>query len=316
MWLRGEILNKFEQMLDCETPVILDGGLATQLESMGHDIGGELWSASLLASDPRAIVNAHRAYLDAGADVIISASYQASRSGFMSLGYSAEESDQLLLSAVKLGQIACEEYLKTSPPTSKHPIVAASIGPYGAIMHDGSEYTGDYRVSDEVLTEFHSSRLKVLDAAGADVLAVETIPNFREAEILCGLLETVSTPAWISFACCDALKISDGAMLRDVASLFSGHERVHAVGINCTPPEFILPLIGEVRSGAADKPVVVYPNSGETYHSKDNSWSGVACDLENDFNVDEWITAGARLIGGCCRTSPADIYAISRRLVA
>ncbi|SVD57127.1 uncharacterized protein METZ01_LOCUS409981, partial [marine metagenome] len=126
----------------------------------------------------------------------------------------------------------------------------------------------------------------------------------------------VSTPAWISFACRDALKISDGSMLRDAASLFAGHHRVHAVGINCTPPEFILPLIGEVRAGASDKPVVVYPNSGETYHTEDNSWSGVPCDLENDFNVNAWVESGAKLIGGCCRTSPADIYAISRRLVA
>lgn len=311
----AKIMTKFEQLIERDGPVILDGGFATQLESMGHDIAGDLWSAALLISDPQAIIDAHRAYLSAGAEIIISASYQASRSGFISLGYSTEEADQLMLSAVKLSQTACAEYLESSiSPPQIHPIVAASVGPYGATMHDGSEYTGDYDISDEALTEFHLSRLKVLDASGADVLAVETIPNFREAEILCGLLETVSTPAWISFACRDALRISDGSMLRDVARLFAGHRRVHAVGINCTSPTFILPLIDEVRAGATDKPVIVYPNSGETYHTEDNSWSGASCDLENDFNVEAWFKAGAKFIGGCCRTSPADIRAIKRCL--
>lgn len=308
-------MNRLKQLLERKGPVILDGGLATQLESMGFDIGGELWSAALLASEPRAIVDAHRAYLNAGAECIISASYQASRAGFMSHGYSAAEADRLIVSAVELARTARDEYLSGNPDIQHQPVVAASVGPYGAAMHDGSEYTGGYDVSDHDLRGFHSSRLQLLDNCGADVLAVETIPNFREARILRDLLEEVSTPAWLSFACRDERNISDGSRLRAAACLFSNHPRVLAVGVNCTPPQVILPLIEEVKSAAPDKVIIVYPNSGETYHTEDNSWSGQACDLDNDFKVNAWHVAGAKLIGGCCRTGPKNIARIRSRLM-
>lgn len=309
-------MNKFEQLLGRPGPIILDGGLATQLEAMGFDIGDDLWSASLLLKDPEAIVRAHRAYLDAGADCIISASYQASRQGFMSHGMTSEEADRLTVSAVELAIAARDAFVADGTEGGSEPIVAASVGPYGAAQNDGSEYTGVYDVTDQALGDFHAERLRLLDAAGADVLAVETIPNFREAQILVDLLDDVSTPAWISFACRDERNISDGSRFREAAGLFAEHSRVLVVGINCTPPQFILPLIAEVKSAAPDKAIVVYPNSGETYHSADNSWSGTACDLDSDFNVSEWVDAGAKLIGGCCRTGPADINAIRNRLVA
>jgi homocysteine S-methyltransferase len=307
---------KFRLLLEREGPVILDGGLATQLESMGLNIGSDLWSAALLATEPGAVIVAHRAYPNAGAECIISASYQASRAGFMSHGHREEEADRLIASAVELALAARDDYLSDNPGIQYEPVVAASVGPYGAAMHDGSEYTGNYDVSDDDLRRFHSLRLHVLDACGADVLAVETIPNFQEAEILCNLLEEVSTPAWVSFACRDERDISDGSRLREAVSLFSDHPRVLAVGINCTPPQFMLPLIKEVGLAAPDKAIVVYPNSGETYHVEDNSWSGQACDLDNDFNVNAWHAAGAKLIGGCCRTGPTDIARIKSRLMS
>jgi len=313
---RGAAINRFKQLFEREGPIILDGGLATQLESMGFDIGGELWSAALLASEPRAIIDAHRAYLDAGAECIISASYQASRAGFMSHGHSAAEADRLIVSAVELARTARDEYLSGNPDIQYQPVVAASIGPYGATMHDGSEYTGDYDISDHDLRRFHSSRLQLLDNCGADVIAVETIPSFREVRILRDLLEEVTTLAWVSIACRDERNISDGSRLRATASLFTNHPRVLAVGINCTPPQFILPLIEEAKSAVPDKVIVVYPNSGETYHAEDNSWSGQACDLDNEFNVNDWYAAGAKLIGGCCRTSPEDITRIKGRLAS
>lgn len=309
-------MNRFAQLLEREGPVILDGGMATQLESMGFDIGGELWSAALLASEPRAIIDAHRAYLEAGAECIISASYQASRAGFMARGHSAQEADRLIVRAVDLARTACDEYVSGNPGIRHPPIVAASVGPYGATLHDGSEYTGDYDVSGYDLRRFHSSRLQLLDTCGADVLAVETIPNFREAGILHDLLAEVATPAWVSFACRDERSISDGSRLRAAAGLFSNHPRVLAVGINCTPPQFILSLIGEVKSAVPDKAVVVYPNAGEAYHAENNSWSGQACDIDNEFDVHAWHAAGAKLIGGCCRIGPQDITRIRRRLLS
>jgi homocysteine S-methyltransferase len=309
-------MNKFEQLLARPEPIIIDGGLATELETMGFDLGNDLWSASILTSDPAAISAVHRKYLDAGATCIISASYQASRQGFMSRGMSEEEADRLIVSAVDLAISARDNYLKDYPESDIAPIVAASVGPYGAAQNDGSEYTGDYDVSDQDLRCFHEQRLRLLDAAGADVLAVETIPNFREGQILCELLNNVSTPAWISFACRNEAELSDGSKLESAAGLFAEHSRVLAIGINCTPPQFMGPLIAKMKSAAPGKAIVVYPNSGETYHSADNSWSGTACDLDNDFNVSDWVAAGAKLIGGCCRTSPADISAIRQRLVA
>lgn len=304
----------FEKALLGDEPVLLDGGLATELETQGFDIAGVLWSAALLESNPGAIVAAHRAYLDAGADCIISASYQASRQGFMLLGMSAAAADKLIASSVKLACTARSDFLAANPATSRSPIVAASIGPYGAALADGSEYTGSYDASAAELREFHQSRLEILDRSGADVLACETIPDIVEAEVLCELLRDVATPAWISFSCRDEERISDGTLLREAVALFADHPRVLATGVNCTPPGLISALIGEAQKGAPRKAVVVYPNSGETYHAADNSWSGFACDLDGGFPVSDWHDAGAKLIGGCCRTGPAHIAAIRSRL--
>ncbi len=307
-------MNIFEEALLRDEPVLLDGGLATELETQGFDIAGELWSAALLESNPGAIINAHRAYLDAGADCIISASYQASRPGFMSLGLSAAAADQLIVSSVELARTARDEFLAANLDIKRTPIVAASVGPYGAALADGSEYTGSYDISAAELREFHTSRLEILDRSGADVIACETIPDLVEAQVLCELLRDVATPAWIAFSCRDEQRISDGTLLREVVAMFADHPRVLAAGVNCTPPGLITALIGEVLKGAPRKAVVVYPNSGETYHAADNSWSGTACDLDGGFPVSDWHDAGAKLIGGCCRTGPAHIEAIGARL--
>jgi homocysteine S-methyltransferase len=307
-------MNVFEEALLREEPVLLDGGLATELEAQGFDIAGELWSAALLKSNPAAIINAHRAYLDAGAECIISASYQASRPGFMSLGLSAAAADQLIASSVELACIARDEFLAANPAVGSFPMVAASIGPYGAALADGSEYTGSYDISAATLREFHESRLEILDNSGADLLACETIPDIVEAQVLCDLLKGTMTPAWISFSCRDEERISDGTKLREAVAMFADHPGVLATGINCTPPDLITALIGEARKGAPKKAVVVYPNSGETYHAEDNSWSGSAGGADPEFDVAAWLDAGAKLIGGCCRTGPAHIAAIRGRL--
>lgn len=307
-------MNKFISMLRQDGPVILDGGLATQLESQGFDINGALWSAKLLVSNPRAIIDAHRAYLDAGADCIISASYQASRGGLMDLGVSATDADALIISSVSLAMTARAEFLADNTHTKREPLVAASIGPYGAAMNDGSEYTGDYDANDREVCEFHTERLKLLDRSGADVLAVETIPNAMEAAVLSELLTDTKTPAWISFSCRDGEHLSDGTRLADAVRLFASSPNVHAIGVNCTSPRYISALISAVKANAPFKAIVVYPNSGETYHSHNNSWSGSACDFERDFDVAGWRASGAKLIGGCCRTGPGDIAAMKEQL--
>lgn len=294
--------------------ILLDGGLATELEEMGCDISTDLWSAGLLQSDPQAIIDVHRAYLDAGAQCITSASYQASRRGFMSLGMSANAADELIASSVSLARTARQQYLNDNPGADPVPIVAASVGPYGATLHDGSEYTGNYGVNRYAIRRFHEERLSILDRAGADVLACETIPDYQEAQVLCELLENVSSPAWICFSCRDDRHISDGTPLEQAAHLFRKHPRVLAIGINCTAPRLISSLIDRVKAAAPDKAIVVYPNSGESFDAKKHSWSGMVSPIECAAVAKLWRDAGAKLIGGCCRMGPQHIAAMGEHL--
>ncbi|TDJ10820.1 MAG: homocysteine S-methyltransferase [Gammaproteobacteria bacterium] len=306
--------NLFAKALKRPGPIFLDGGLATELEARGYDISKDLWSAGLLRSDPQAIIDVHRAYLDAGAQCIISASYQASRQGFMSLGISANDADELIASSVLLARTARQQYLDDNPGTDPLPIVAASIGPYGATLHDGSEYTGNYGVSRDAIRRFHEERLSILDRAGADVLACETIPDYQEARVLCELLENAESPAWISFSCRDDRHISDGTPLEQAARLFRKHPRVLAIGINCTAPRLISSLIDLVKAAAPDKAIVVYPNSGEKYDAEKHSWSGTINPVECAVAARAWRDAGAKLIGGCCRMGPQHIAAMNEHL--
>ena len=304
----------FEQLLQKRLPIILDGGLATELESQGIRLTSDLWSAQLLKTNPQAIVDAHRAYLDAGAQCIITASYQASRKGLMSRGFSAWEADQLIASSVALAKQARNEFLADCPERSLVPVIAASIGPYGATLHDGSEYTGIYDLDEAGLRDFHHDRLALLDRSGADVLACETIPSFAEARALANLLLDVETPAWISFSCRDGKHICDGTPIREVAELFREHPKVLAIGVNCTPPELVSSLIAELKAALPEKTIIVYPNSGETYESADNSWHGFVSPEDCAAAATEWQQAGAQLIGGCCRVGPDQIRAIREQL--
>ena len=306
--------NLFEKALSRDGVVVLDGGLATQLETQGCDIGDELWSAGMLQSNPAAIVDAHLAFLEGGAEIIISASYQASRMGFMSVGLSEQQADDLIVKSVELACAARKQFLEAHPESGLTPIVAASIGPYGAAMHDGSEYTGEYEVDEQGLRQFHEGRLRLLDKSGADVLACETIPNKSEANVLHDLLMDVELPAWVSFSCRDERCISDGTPLQGASRIFRDHPRVLALGVNCTAPHLITSLIGEIKMVVPHKAIVVYPNSGETYEVADNSWHGSASPAKCADESRIWLNAGAKVIGGCCRVGPEHITAIRDNL--
>lgn len=300
--------SKFTVLLGRDRPLLLDGGLATQLESQGCDIENELWSASLLMFDPEAIVAAHCAYIDAGAECIATASYQASREGFAKIDLPAEEADALMLRSVLLAKEALERR-EANPDDIA---IAASLGPYGAMLHDGSEYTGNYGVSTETLRSFHEPRLQLFDTAGVDVLALETVPSLQEAAVLADLLGQYQTPAWVSFSCRDGTHISDGTPLSQAAALFKDHETVVALGINCTSPEYTTSLIRELRQATPDKFTLAYPNSGETYSATDNSWSGTVSPVDCASAASDWIKAGAMAVGGCCRMGPEHIASMGR----
>ncbi|MEV7011044.1 homocysteine S-methyltransferase [Streptosporangium sp. NPDC051022] len=283
--------------------VILDGGLATHLEALGADLRDELWSARLLLESPSVIRQAHLDYFTAGAQVATTASYQASIPAFTRRGLDVGEAENLILLSVRLATEARDAYGEGT--------VAASVGPYGAYLANGAEYTGDYDLDEDGLADWHRDRWHILAGSGADLLACETIPSYAEARALRRLLaETPGTRAWVSFSCRDGERISDGTPLAEAAALFSGVPQVLAVGVNCTAPRHIPDLIGRIE----DKPVVVYPNSGETWNAAERRWSGLADPVEYGAAAAEWHAAGAAFVGGCCRTTPEHIHQIREHL--
>ncbi len=271
-------------------PVVIDGGLATQLEAMGHDLSSPRWSARLIADDPEAIVAAHRAFFHAGAQIATTASYQAA-----GLPEALRRSVQLAQRARELSE-------------GRHCWVAASVGPYGAALADGSEYRGDYGLSVTELRARHRPTIASLVEAGPDLLALETIPCLAEAEALAIEVSGSGVDCWLSLTCADG-RTRAGESVEEAFALARDVEEIIAVGINCTAPAEVPALVR--RAGAASgKPVVVYPNSGEQWDADGRRWVGPAG--FDPLEVRDWVSAGAGLVGGCCRVGPDEIAAISR----
>jgi homocysteine S-methyltransferase len=303
-------------------PVVLDGGLATELERVGHDLHDRLWSARLLVQAPGEVRAAHRRYLDAGAEVVTTASYQASFEGFAAAGLDAEAVRSLLRRSVRLAREAVD-----GQPGRW---VAASVGPYGAMLAGGEEYTGSYAaVRDDgtppdgeisqvgglgvaELAAWHRPRLEVLAEAGADVLACETVPSAAEAAALLREIARLDVPAWLSLTTVTGpdgtVRTRRGEPAEPVFALARDMPQIVALGVNCIDPAEA-PRAVRLAARAGGKPVVVYPNSGETWDGAARRWRGTpgaAADA-----VTAWLAQGARLVGGCCRTGPADVRAIA-----
>lgn len=285
-------------------PVLLDGGLSTTLELLGHDISGDLWSAQLLMDAPEAIVDAHRAFFAAGAEVATTATYQATFDGFAAHGIDEGTTSSLMRRSVALARDAAAEM--TGRPTW----VAASAGPYGAMLADGSEYHGRYGLSVEELRAFHRPRIDVLADSGADVLAFETIPCAAEVEAVLAEVEGTGIDCWVSVSV-NGSHTRAGEPLADVMAMVRDVGEVVAAGINCSTPRDATDGVPAARE-AADRPVVVYPNSGEGWDAVRRTW--VSADVSPHFPVDRWVHDGARLVGGCCRVTPDDIAAMAAQL--
>jgi homocysteine S-methyltransferase len=285
--------------------VVLDGGMSNQLESAGHDLSDELWSARLLAERPEAIVAAHLAYFEAGANVAITSSYQATFEGFGKRGIGRERAAELLALSVELAREAARR-ARTDRPLW----VAASVGPYGAMLADGSEYRGKYGLSVDALERFHRPRLEVLAGARPDVLALETVPDADEATALLRAVRGLGVPAWLSYTV-DGDRTRAGQPLEEAFAPAADVDEVIAVGVNCCAPEDV---DGAIRTAArvTGKPVVVYPNSGEAWDAGARTWTGRSSFAPEQ--VRGWQDAGARLIGGCCRVGPEAITSIARSL--
>jgi len=307
------LLTDIRAMIDNEGPLVLDGGFGSELQARGYDVSSALWSAALVTSHPAAIVEVHRAYLDAGARCITSASYQASVPGLEAAGYDPAAIRALFSETIALACRARDEFLHDNPDCGYRPLVAASLGPYGAYLADGSEYRGRYGVDDEVLRNFHAQRLRWLDAAGADLLACETIPDLQEAKVLAQLLESATTPSWVSFCCRDELSLQDGHRLEDALALFRSLPRVLALGVNCCAPGMVSGLIRNLRAQVADKLIVVYPNSGAQYDAGRKCRQGQQTAAQWSRQAAAWYRAGASIIGGCCRIGPEHIRQLAKR---
>jgi homocysteine S-methyltransferase len=288
--------------------MVLDGGLATQLEAQGADLADPLWSARLLVEHREEIVRAHLAFYRAGARVATTASYQATFEGFARRGIGGDEAAALLRRSVELAATARDRYRGECGDHDPDPLlVAASIGPYGAYLADGSEYRGRYGRSVRQLADFHRGRLVALAASDADVLACETIPELAEAEALVRLLGAVpGVAAWLAFTCEDGGRLCGGAPIEEAVELADEAPAVLAVGVNCTAPEHVDELIARVRSVTA-KPIVVYPNSGEGWDAAARRWSEPGGMVTDGIAARRWVAAGATLVGGCCRVTPARI---------
>ena len=306
-------MNPISSILNYHPVLVLDGALATELERRGCDLKDDLWSAKILLEQPEIIKQVHLDYFKAGADCTITASYQATIEGFTKRGLNEKEAIALIQKSVALALEARDEFwaYESNRAGRSKPVVAASVGPYGAFLADGSEYRGNYGLTEKELMDFHRPRMKALIEAGADLLACETIPCLIEAQAIAKLLQGFPTiTAGVSFTACDEKHISEGQAFVDCVRELQGHPQIAAIGINCTSPRYISSLIHQAKK-TTEKPILVYPNSGETYNASENEWDGNPVLYSFGEQAREWYKAGARLIGGCCRTTPEDIRVIA-----
>ncbi|KAJ4348330.1 AdoMet-homocysteine methyltransferase [Didymosphaeria variabile] len=306
--------------------VVLDGALATYLETLGADISSALWSASLLRTNPSLIQQTHATYFSHASQIATTSSYQASLPGLIEhLSITESEAVELVRESVLLAQRARDDYLSSTKLHVEHAhgakdrlLVAGSVGPYGAYLADGSEYTGSYTLTSSQYQYFHRGRIAALVDAGVHVLAIETIPNFVETRALLDLLQTEfpHIEAWFAFTLqpSDATRIADGTPVADVVALLQGYDNAVAVGVNCVAPELALAGLREMRKGTG-KPLIVYANSGEKWDAKKRDWKG---GKPGGGELAVWVRdawdAGARIIGGCCRTGPEDMANVAQTL--
>ncbi|MCX8640095.1 homocysteine S-methyltransferase [Gilliamella sp. B3172] len=306
--------NLIDQLLKQKKYIIIDGALASELQRRGCDLNDSLWSAKVLIEQPELISQVHYDYFKAGADCAITASYQASPQGFAQKGIDLTTSTALIKKSVELAKQAKQRYLNETG-LNKPLIIAGSVGPYGAYLANGSEYTGDYQLSEAAFIDFHIERITALIEAQVDMLACETLPSFAEIKALAKLITNFpAISCWFSLTLKDEHHLSDGTPLTEVIEFLNGCDQIVSIGINCIALEKVTPAL-EVLSTLTQKPLIIYPNSGEQYDPTTKQWHANHshnCTFSNQ--LPRWIELGAKLIGGCCQTTPDDIAQIARLL--
>ncbi len=305
-------MNSIDSLISLKDLIVLDGPMGTELERRGYDVNDALWSAKFLKENPEAIKQIHYDYFEAGADIVTCASYQASIDGFGKAGYSKEEAEELIAKSIELVRSARDEWWEKEGKDSgrPYPLAAGDIGPYGAYLADGSEYTGTYHLSEEKYRAFHFPRMKILKDAGAEIFAVETCPRLDEAVYSARMLEELDSDYWVSFTFRNGEKISEGKSIAEIVEALKDFPHLKAIGVNCTPPEYVNSIVRQLKA-ESDIPICVYPNSGEVYDGNTKTWSGAADGKTYAERAAEWYSEGAAIIGGCCRTRPEDIRSVA-----
>jgi len=288
---------------------VFDGGLASELEYQDAKIDTPLWSAQVLEDAPDKVAAVHRAYIEAGSQCIATASYQVSRMGYVEVGLSSERADAALLRSVEIARSVVAEF------SDRRVLVAGSLGPYGAALHNGGEYHGNYDCSYADLVRFHRERIEIFTRAvpeqAPDLLAFETFPSLDEVRAVGeALAPWPKLRAWFSFSCRDSVHVSHGEPLADCAALAASFSQTVGVGVNCVPPKWIPSLLAELKGGSS-LPAIVYPNSGEGWDAANRCWTGVSDPADFGAQAAAWFKAGAEIVGGCCRTRPAHIHAVA-----
>lgn len=308
-------MNRFDDVFGAKKRLVMDGPMGTELETRGYDVNDKLWSAKFLNEDPGAIEQIHYDYMEAGADIVTCASYQASLPGFMEAGYTEAEAEELIARSIELVIHARDRYMKNGGDRNSRPmpLAAGDVGPYGAYLADGSEYTGTYELTEEEYRDFHLRRMQILKKAGAEIFAVETCPRLDEALACAHMLEEMESDYWISFTFRNEHEISEGRDIAEVTEALTGLPHLKAVGVNCTPPQYVEAIIRGFRDHT-DLPICCYPNSGEVYDGITKTWHGSPDGICFQDRIQTWLDAGASLIGGCCRTRPDDIREVARKM--
>jgi homocysteine S-methyltransferase len=298
------------------TAVVIDGAMGTQLAARGHDVSDRLWSARLLISDPAAIEDVHLDYFRAGAQVATTASYQATIPGFLAAGLDRPAALEVIRESAVLARRARDRYLDEADGPVDGLLVAGSVGPFGAMLADGSEYRGDYDPGPAALREVHAPRIEALLAGGVDLLAMETIPTVREAEVLVSMLDEFGAVGWLSYQCRDGSSTAAGEPIATALAVGRGVAGLVAIGVNCTPPRHV-PAVLAAAAGATDLPRIAYPNAGDRWDAVARRWT--TDDDTTGFDADEvatWTSSGAAWLGGCCGTGPDDIARLARAVAA
>ncbi len=291
--------------------VVIDGAMSTALEKAGCDLNDKLWSARVLIEDPEKIRQVHLDYFEAGANVAITASYQATEAGFRERGIDSEAAYGLIAQSVTLAKQARTEFLARHPEKDlKTFLIAGAIGPYGAYLANGAEYTGDYHLTDSEYRAFHQLRMKALVEAGADFLGVETQARLDEVKVILDMMKDFDATGWVTFTLKDSGHIADGTPIEQAAEVCGNHPLVDAIGINCVKREIVVDALKRISS-VTDKPMIVYPNSGETYDPTTKTWHHPVSGPGWENFISKWKSMGAVCLGGCCRTLPSDIVQIA-----